>query len=84
MQVPAGGPQLSDAVSTTQTAPRQQPPEQDVASHLHTPFMQRCPSTHAGPPPHRHAPVAEQLSLVLAPHATQAPPAGPQAATERG
>ena len=66
------------------TLPRQQPPGQEAASHTQTPFMQRCPATHGGPPPQRQAPVSEQLSALLVSQPTQAAPAAPQACTDRG
>jgi hypothetical protein len=66
------------------TLPRQQPAGQEAASQTHTPFMQRCPAVHGGPPPQRHAPVSEQLSALLVSQPMQAAPAAPQAWTDRG
>jgi hypothetical protein len=76
-------PQLS-AARILHRLPRQQPAGQDAASHTQTPFMQRCPVSHGGPPPQRQAPVSEQLSALPVSQPMQAAPAAPHACTERG
>jgi hypothetical protein len=76
------GPHLSGACGMHRL-PWQQPAGHDVASQAHTPFMQRWPSPHGDPPPHRQAPVIEQPSALPASQPMQAAPAAPQAATDR-
>ncbi len=59
--------------------PAQQPLGHDVASHTQRPPAQRCPSAHAGWPPHVHVPADEHASEVEAWHATHAAPLMPHA-----
>jgi hypothetical protein len=60
----------------------QHPDAHELASHTHAPLRQCWPVTHAAPPPHLHAPVAEQESDDPAAHAAHAVPGGVQAARE--
>jgi hypothetical protein len=63
--------------------PLQHPSGHDVASQMHAPPEHSWPVAHAGPPPHVHAPCAEQPSPVTWPvadtHAWQASPRSPHA-----
>jgi hypothetical protein len=70
-------PQLMPLVPARQVDPEQQPLGQDVWSHTHAPETQRWPAPHGGPPPHRHAPAAEQVSAPPAAHVVHAPPPTP-------
>ena len=60
----------------------QQPDGHEVPSHTQVLATQRWPSVHAAPLPHRHAPLAEQLSE-RASQATQVEPALPHADSDR-
>jgi hypothetical protein len=59
--------------------PEQQPLGHDVASHTHTPPLQRWPTAHIAPAPHAHAPALQRSARTVS-HATHAPPAVPHAA----
>jgi len=51
---------------------------------MQAPFMQCWPAWQGGPPPHRQAPVTEQVSAMSASQAMQAPALVPQVAIDRG
>ena len=65
-----------------QAVPSQQPLGQLWSSHTQAPETQRWPAPQLGAVPHWHAPVAEQVSALLASHAEHLLPARPQAERE--
>ena len=67
-----------------QTPPVQQPFGHDTASHVHAPFMHRCPVPQGGALPQRHSPSIEQVSALSESQDVQAAAPVPQADTERG
>jgi hypothetical protein len=74
-------PQAELEAPAAQVDPAQQPLGQDVPSQTQAPARQRCPAAHAGPVPQAQAPLARHWSAVI-PHAAQAPPPLPQAASD--
>jgi hypothetical protein len=76
-------PQEVSLAPVSQLVPVQHP-EQEVESQTHEPPRQRWPAEQGAPPPHWHAPVAVQVSALLASQAEQAPPAAPQVASDWG
>ncbi len=52
-------PHCAADVAVTHWFPLQHPDAHDVASHTQLPAMHRCPLPHAGPVPHRHAPLTQ-------------------------
>lgn len=66
------------------TPPAQHPDGHDVASHMHVPFMHRCPEPHGGALPQRHSPSMEQVSARSGSQAVQAAAPTPHAETDRG
>jgi hypothetical protein len=83
MHVPPFAPQLA-AERVVQVVPLQQPSGHDVASQLQSPSTQRCPSAHAGFPPHEQSPAAEQPSASSALHAVHDAPPVPQVVSVAG
>jgi len=79
---PPPPPQEAAVSPARQVVPEQQPSLQDVPSQTQVLPMQRWPRAHAGPPPQRQLPLAEQLSL-RASHTAQVEPASPQLLSER-
>lgn len=69
---------------TVHTPARQQPPGQEAASHTHAPFMQRWPVWQGAAPPHRQAPIIEQVSALSRSQPPHADPAVPQVEADRG
>ena len=67
-----------------QVTPLQQPAGHEVASQMHAPPTQRWPPAQAAPAPQPQAPVAPQLSALVASHAAQATPFVPQVASVVG
>ena len=65
----------NDEVS--QVTPEQQPAGQDVASQTHAPRLQRWPGSHAGPPPHVHAPLRSEHPSPYVPQLEHDPPSLP-------
>lgn len=55
--------------------------EEEEPAAVHCPFTHHSPLMHGVPKPHKHTPLGPQRSAPE-PHATQAPPAVPHAATE--
>jgi hypothetical protein len=76
-------PQVARVVGL-QRLPAQQPPAHEVASQTQAPATQRWPAWQEAPPPHRQAPVGEQVSAFEASQAIQAAAPAPHAETERG
>jgi hypothetical protein len=72
-------PQRLSSWPSKQSLPWQQPDGQLLMSQMHWPALQRWPSTHAGPVPHRHTPAGEHPSATSAPHVPQAMPGAPHA-----
>jgi hypothetical protein len=72
---PGGAQVFSD--SGVQMVPSQQPPGQDVASHLHAPPAQCSPGLQDGPAPHWQAPLPEQVSARVGSQAKHVAPPAP-------
>ena len=80
-QVEPWFPQLrSDRVA--QVAPLQHPLGQDFASQTHWPPAQLWPAAHGGLSPHRHSPLAEQVSARPSGQLAQTAPFAPQVSSE--
>lgn len=80
-QLPPSWPQAALVVPARHWLPEQQP-VQEAELHTQEPLTHCWPSAHAGLAPHWHAPVAEQLSALVASQATQVAPAVPQAESD--
>jgi hypothetical protein len=71
---------VNDGVA--QLLPSQQPVEQEIASHPHTPFWQRRPGPQAGPAPQLQVPVDEHPSAESGSQPTHTAPPTPQVASD--
>ena len=60
----------------------QQPFGHETPSHMQAPLTQCLSGPHAAEVPHRHAPLAAQVSAAIGSHPTQVPPADPHAAID--
>lgn len=63
-----------DAAGGWQMAPVQQPVGHEAVSQTHAPATQFCPTPHAGPFPHVHAPPRQPSAFVAAQAVQSAPP----------
>jgi hypothetical protein len=72
----------ADCVGVVHVPFEQQPRGQDAALHTQVPPTHAWPAAHGAPLPHRHCPVAEQLSDVRGSQAVHAPPPMPHAASD--
>ena len=82
MQSAPPTPQAVSAVPGMQVSPSQHPLH-ERESQMQRPPTQAWPGSQAGPPPHSHSPVREQLSARSGSQATQAAPPTPQKSTAR-